>query len=203
MSRLSRIALSALLAVAAAAPLAAQEIKPLPSSGRAGFWWGLGLGAALTDVTCDGCPSLDPESFPMFDVRLGGTLSRSTTFGIQVAGGRRSGVFGDPPSVDHTVGDVNASVYYYPRGGRSFWLQGGLSALVWQGSDGSLTLHSTAGGVTLGVGYDVPIGPGRSIAPFLRAAVGGKADVVDEDGNRADLKWRTEFLELGAAIVWH
>ena len=203
MLRLIRTTLMMVLVATPVSPLSAQEIHPLHPSGRAGFWWGLGFGAALTDVTCDGCPSLDPEIFPMLDIRLGGTLGRSATFGVQVAGGRRSGVFGDPPSVDHTVGDVNASVYYYPRGGRSFWLQGGLSALVWQGSDGSLTLHSTAGGVTLGVGYDVPIGPGRSITPFLRTAVGGKADVVDEDGNRADLKWRTEFLELGAAIVWH
>lgn len=203
MRTLHRLALATLAIVAIAGRLAAQEIRPLTPGERAGFWWGLGLGAALTDVTCDGCPETDLEAFPMFDIRLGGTLSRSLTFGVQAAGGRRSGVFGDPGSVDHTVGDLNASLYYYPSAGRELWVQGGLSAVVWQGSDGTLTLHSTAGGVTLGIGYDVPIGPGRSLSPFLRTAVGGKADVVDEDGNRADLKWRTEFLELGAAIVWH
>ena len=192
-----------LLVLAGAAPLAAQEIRPLDRPIREGFWWGLGLGVANAKVSCDSCPSVDPELFPMFDVRLGGTVSPHVTVGAQVAGGRKSGAFGDPGSVDHTVGDVNVSAYIYPRAAGDLWIQAGLAAVVWQGDDGSTRLHSTAAGLTLGIGYDIPLGARSSIAPSLRGVFGGKGKVTDGDGNSANLHFETWFVELGAAVVWH
>ena len=203
MRALNSFALLALLAIGGVRPLAGQEIRPLDRPTRAGFWWGLGLGTANAKVTCDGCPSVDPELFPMVDVRLGGTVSRNVTLGAQIAGGKKSGAFGDPGSVDHTVGDVNVSAYLYPRAAGRLWFQTGLGVVVWQGDDGSTTLHSTAAGVTLGAGYDLPIGTGLSLTPSLRGAFGGKGKLVDQDGNSANVHWATWFVALELAAVWH
>lgn len=203
MRSLIRIMLTTLLLAVAGMPLAAQEIRPLDHPTRSGFWWGLGLGTANAKVTCDGCPSVDPELFPMVDVRLGGTVSRNVTLGAEIAGGKKSGAFGDPGSVDHTIGDVNVSAYLYPRADGRLWFQTGLGVVVWQGDDGSTKLHSTAAGVTLGAGYDLPIGTGFSLTPSLRGAFGGKGKLVDQDGNSANAHWATWFVALELALVWH
>lgn len=201
MRSLTALAVLALLGLGG--PLAAQEIRPLDRPTRAGFWWGIGFGAANAKVSCDGCPTVDPELFPMIDVRLGGTVNRNVTVGGQIAGGQKSGAFGDPGSVDHTVGDVNFSAYIYPRAAGDLWFQAGLGAVVWQGDDGTLRLHSTAAGVTLGAGYDFPVGTRASVTPSLRGAFGGKGKLVDDDGNSANVHWTTWFVELGLAVLWH
>ncbi|HET7041643.1 MAG TPA: hypothetical protein VFI13_06480, partial [Gemmatimonadales bacterium] len=165
---------------------------------------GLGLGVASAKVSCTACGSVDRETFPMFDVRLGGTLSRSVTLGVQVAGGAKDGAFGDPSSVRHTVGDLNVSAYWYPKAEGDLWLQGGISGVVWQGKQGSTTLHSTAGGLTAGIGYDLRVGHRNlSISPSIRGTWGGEAKVIDQDGNKADLKWKTSFVMLNVAVLWH
>lgn len=203
MRTLVRAILLALLATAAAASLAAQDIRPLASTTRTGFWWGIGLGAARADVACNGCVNVDPETFPMLDIRLGGTLSRKVTLGVQVTGGSKKGAFGDPYNVTHNVGDMNVSAYYYPEADGDFWFQGGLAGVVWQGKSGGTTLHSTAGGITVGAGYDFRFGRNASVTPTLRAVFGGKGNIVDQNGNSANAEFQTTYLELGVSVLWH
>lgn len=189
---------------AAAAPLGAQDIRAISSGPeRAGFWWGIGFGAARADAKCEGCPDFDPETFPLLDIRLGATLSPSVTLGVQLTGGQKSEAFQTAAGTDVNVGDLNVSAYWYPKASGNLWLQGGLAGVVWQAKNGSATIHSVGGGLTLGAGYDFRMGRNTSITPSLRGAWGGKGKLVDQNGNSADVHWQTNFLEAGVAILWH
>ena len=204
MRTLIRSTLVALLLGAVTAPLVAQDIRAISSGAeRSGFWWGLGLGAAQADVTCDGCPNVDPETFGMLHISLGATLSKSVTLGVQFGGGQKSGAFGSLSSTDVAVGDANVSAYWYPMSAGNLWLQGGLTGVFWQAKDGSSKLSSIGGGLTLGAGYDFRMGRNMSITPSLRGAWGGKGKVTDENGATFDANWQTNFVEAGVAILWH
>src|SRR5437868_4176869 len=87
----------ALMLSAIAAPVMAQDIHAISGGPeRAGFWWGLGLGAAQADIKCPTCSNVDPETIPMLDIHLGATLSPKWTLGLQVTGGQKDGAFGNP-----------------------------------------------------------------------------------------------------------
>lgn len=203
MRNLVRATLLALIVGGTAAPLAAQDIRALHSSSRSGFWWGLGLDGGRADIKCDACPNVDPETFPMLHVSLGGTLSQSLTLGVQFGGGQKSGAFTSPSSTDVAVGDANVSLYWYPMSTGNLWLQGGLTGVFFQAKDGSAKQSTIGGGLTAGAGYDLRMGRTMSITPSIRGAWGGKGKVKDQDGNTFDVNWQTNFVEAGVALIWH
>lgn len=203
MRKFVRSVLCLLLVGAVAAPLRAQDIRPLGRSTRAGFWWGVGLGAASAKVKCNSCGSIDNETMGMLDLHLGGTLSDHVTLGVQLTGASKKGAFGNSSDVTANVGDVNVSAYYYPKASGDLWLQGGLSALAYRASVSSNHASAVAGGLTLGAGYDFRFGRNASITPSLRAAFGGKSDLVNQAGTHFPVEWQTAFLELGVSVIWH
>jgi hypothetical protein len=199
-----RNAVVALLLSAIAVPLMAQDIHPMSSGPqRAGFWWGFGLGAGQADVKCEGCTDVDPETFPMLHVSLGGTLSQSLTLGVQFGGGQKSGAFGEASSTDVAVGDANVSVYWYPMSAGNLWIQGGLTGVFFEAKNGAAKVSAVGGGLTAGVGYDLRMGRNMSITPSLRGAWGGKGKLKDQDENTLVDSWQTNFVEAGVALLWH
>jgi hypothetical protein len=194
----------ALLLTAVAAPLAAQDIRPMSSGPqRAGFWWGIGLGSAQADVKCPGCIDVDPENFPMGDLHLGVTLSPKLTLGLQATGGQKTNGFLNDPNIDENVGDVNVSAYFYPSAAGNFFLQGGLAGVVFRGKNGSSTDTYTGAGLVLGAGYDFRFGRNASITPSIRGVFGGKADVKNQDGAVDATDWQTSFIHVGVSVIWH
>ena len=199
-----RSSLVALLVGTVAAPLAAQDIRPLSSGPeRSGFWWGIGLGAAKVKIKCSGCISFNTETFPMLDLHLGGTLSPHVTLGAQLSGGRKRGAFFSPSDSNTYIGDLNVSAYYYPNASGNLWLQGGLATVVWEKKAGSVTYHSVGNGLVLGAGYDLRSGRKVSITPSIRGVIGGKANAKDQDGNLAAVDFQTTYLHFGVSILWH
>lgn len=193
-----------LLVGAAAAPLAAQDIRPLHSSSRSGFWWGLGLGAARTKLECSGCTNPDPETFPMGDIHLGFTASPKLTFGFQFTGGSKKNGFYNSSDITETVGDANFSAYFYPQERGNLFLQGGLAGVAYQAKQGSNSVHLLGGGLTLGLGYDFRFGRNASFTPTVRGVWGGEADLKDQNGNLVGgPKIKTSFLQVGASVIWH
>ena len=60
MQLLVRTSLVALLVGAVAAPLVAQDIRPLSTGPeRTGFWWGFGVGGGSAKLDCTGCGDSD------------------------------------------------------------------------------------------------------------------------------------------------
>lgn len=199
-----RSTLVALLLGAVTAPLMAQDIRAISSGPeRAGFWWGLGLGLAQADVKCPSCPNVDPESFPMLDIHLGGTLSPRWTLGVQLTGGKKDGAFTNPSTVSSTVGDMNVSAYFYPSASGNLWLQGGVTGAVYEETAGSSKATAVGGGLTLGGGYDFRFGRNTSITPSLRGVFGGKTDVKDENAATLATDFQMNFIQLGVSVIWH
>lgn len=198
-----RAILFTLLVAGAVAPLHAQDIREIRHGSRAGFWWGIGLGAASAKVKCNTCGKIDNETMPMLDLHLGGTLSDHVTLGVQLTGASKKGAFGNSSDVTADVGDLNVSAYVYPRAAGNFWLQGGLSGVVYRASVSSNYVRAVAGGVTVGAGYDFRFGRNASVTPSLRGAFGGKSDLVDQNNSHFPVEWQTAFLELGVSVIWH
>jgi hypothetical protein len=199
-----RNAVVALLLSAITAPLMAQDIHAISSGPqRAGFWWGLGLGAAQADVKCPACIDVDPETFPMGDLHLGLTMSPKLTLGLQFTGGQKTNGFLDSPDVDENVGDVNISAYFYPSAAGNLWLQGGIGGVLFRGKNGSNTDTYMGAGLVLGAGYDFRFGRNASITPSIRGVFGGKADVKNQDGAVDATDWQTSFIHAGVSVIWH
>jgi hypothetical protein len=197
----------ALLLSAIAAPLMAQDIHPMSSGPeRAGFWWGFGLGGAQAKLQCPDCsgPDPDPESFPMGDIHIGMTASPKLTIGLQFSGGSKSDGFFQSPDVTETVGDANVSAYFYPSATGNLWLQGGLAGVVFEAKQGSAKNTIVAGGLTLGLGYDIRVGTNMSITPSIRGVFGAPADIKDQDGNVvSSSKVKVSFIHAGVSLIWH
>lgn len=206
MRNVVRSALVALLIGTLTVPLAAQDIRPLSSGPeRSGFWWGIGLGAASVKADCDGCASVDNQTFPMLDIRLGGTLSQSLRIGVEVTGGAKKDAFFQNPNVTENVGNVNVSAYFYPSSQGNFWLQGGLAGVVFRAKEGgtSNTAEAVSGGLIVGAGFDLRFGSHTSITPSLRFVGGGGGDMTDQDGSVFNTGWKTSYAQASVAIVWH
>ncbi|MEP6745820.1 MAG: hypothetical protein ABJB33_10030 [Gemmatimonadota bacterium] len=199
-----RSALVVLLLGAVAAPLAAQDIRPISRGPeRAGFWWGFGLGAASTKVECDGCVTIDKETFPTLDLRFGGTLSPRLRLGVEVTGGAKKDAFWQDPAITENVGNVNVSAYFYPGASGNFWLQGGLAGVVYSAKDNNNKLDAVASGLILGLGYDLRFGRNGSITPSLRFVGGGKSDLKDQNNAVVLSGWKTSYAQVGVAVMFH
>lgn len=204
MHKVMRSSLVALLLGVAAAPLAAQDIRPYSAGPeRAGFWWGIGLGAAKADYKCPTCTNVDPDNFPMLDIHLGGTLSPKWTLGFELTGGQKDGAFGNPPAITSTVGDANISAYFYPSAAGNFWLQGGLTGAVYEEKQASNKVTAAGGGVTAGLGYDFRIGRNMSLTPSIRGVWGSKSDVKDQDNNTVATDFQLTTIQAGVSLIWH
>jgi hypothetical protein len=204
-----RNAAVALLLSAIAAPLMAQDIRPMSSGPqRDGFWWGVGLGAAQGTLDCDNtaCDNFDKYTFPMGDIHIGFTPSPSLALGLEFTGGQKSDGFLQLGSSEtETIGDVNVSAYFYPKASGNLFLQGGLSAVIWEAKVDPNWDRLVAGGLTLGAGYDFRFGRNTSFTPVLRGVFSASHALTDQDGNdpASGTKFKLSFIQLGASIIWH
>lgn len=205
--RATLVMLFTLFVAGAAAPLTAQDIRPLGSASRQGFWWGLGLGIANAKLDCDqsGCSSLKKYNFGMGDIHVGFTPSPKLALGLQITGGQRDSAFLEDPSIKEIVGDVNVSAYFYPQASGNFFLQGGLASVVWRAKQGSNWDRLVAPGVTVGAGYDFRFGRNASITPVIRGVFSSKHALTDQGGGdpAPGSKWNLSFVHLGVSVIWH
>ena len=93
---------------------------------------------------------------------------------------------------------MSFTAYYYPTPASGLFLRGGLGFADYQeeGSDAS-----TGFGVTLGLGYDIRVGPGYSLTPVANFSFGsvGKAH-----GSGIDYPSTQEnLIQLAVGITWH
>jgi hypothetical protein len=202
----------ALLVGAVAAPLAAQDIRPLSNGpSREGFFLGLGLAGGQFDADCSSCGDADPASAFGSHIRLGGTLSPKLRLGVDLFGiMTEDGIFADlsgsPGDAKETAGDATVSVWFYPSAEGNFWLQAGLGGVAYIADvDGDQKYSAVGGGLVLGLGYDFRVGRNGSITPYLRFAGSSGATLKDEDGNEigGTDKWKTNYVAIGVDYVFH
>src|SRR5688572_22001252 len=110
-----------LLAVAGVLSFITTAVQAQYAQRRDGFWIGFGLGYGSANVSCDNCDSGPRTGGATGFLKLGGTPSRSVLLGAAINGWSRSS-----GGATETVGNVTASVYYFPAAASGLFLTGGV-----------------------------------------------------------------------------
>jgi hypothetical protein len=160
---------AALAAIATPAGIQAQETAGQDSEG--GLFAGIGLGMGVMDCfNSYGCYKVLAGN-----LRFGSRLSPHVAIAVGVE------AFG---AEDVGAALLSAQVLYYPTGGDMFALLGAGAAFA--------NWNSPGAGLTLGIGYDIPLNKGATVA--LTPYAGVVLTTVD------DPDW--QFMYAGLSITW-
>ncbi|HXL10977.1 MAG TPA: autotransporter outer membrane beta-barrel domain-containing protein [Gemmatimonadales bacterium] len=164
---------------------------------REGFWIGFGLGYGSANITCGTCGSGPRTGGVTAFLKLGGTPSRNVLIGGAINGWSHSS--GD---TTETMGNVTASLYYYPAAS-GFFLTGGLGF-----SDYSVnttpSIRGTGWGFTAGAGYDIRVGQNVSLTPVANFVYGGVGDLnVSGGGGTFATGWKQNVVDFGLGVTFH
>src|SRR2546426_4987135 len=124
---------------------------------REGFWIGCGLGYGSANIPCDSCGSGPRTGGVTAFVKLGGTPSRNLLIGGAINGWSHSS-----GGATQTIGNVTASLYYYPVAASGLFLSGGVGFSSYNVNT-SPSITRTGWGVTAGGRGEAPGGPQISI----------------------------------------
>lgn len=164
-------ALALPLGAALAAPAAAQERV------RNGFWADAGVGYGRLSLRCANCPNAGTVSGGTVTLTLGRSLSQRVVLGLE---GQVWSSFEAGPR--EQVRSLTVVVQWYPLLGEHFFVRGGTGivqgpvvASVSTAPGGSV--KGTGVGLTIGVGYDVPLNEHLAIAVQVASHVAALGDL--------------------------
>jgi len=165
---------------------------------REGFWIGFGLGYGSANVTCDTCGSGPRTGGVTAFLKLGGTPSRNLLIGGAInAWSHQSG------GATETMGNVTASLYYYPVASGGLFLTGGVGFSDYN-VDTSPSYDGTGWGFTAGVGYDIRVGRNVSLTPVANFVYGGVGDLnVSGGGAPSATSWKQNVVDFGLGVTFH
>jgi opacity protein-like surface antigen len=191
MDKTSRVV--TLLAVLSCAASAAQAQYP---QRREGFWIGFGVGYGSANISCDNCVSGSRIGGPTAFLKLGGTPSRHLLIGASLNG------WAHPTNgLTETVGNITASLFYYPVTKSGFFLSGGLGFSAYN-LDSSPEVNGSGWGFTGGVGYDVRVGRNVSLTPVVNYTYGALGD-FDVPGIGTARGWKQNVIDVGLGVTFH
>ena len=165
---------------------------------REGFWIGFGLGYGSANVTCDTCGSGPRTGGVTAFLKLGGTPSRNLLIGGAInAWSHQSG------GATETMGNVTASLYYYPVASGGLFLTGGVGFSDYN-VDTSPSYDGTGWGFTAGVGYDVRVGRNVSLTPVANFVYGGVGELgLSGGGGTFATGWKQNVVDFGLGLTFH
>jgi hypothetical protein len=162
----------ALLGAFLAGPAAAQERV------RNGFWADAGVGYGRLRVRCTTCSGVGTAYGGTVTVTLGRSLSRTVVLGLE---GQVWSSWEAGPR--EQVRSLTVVAQWYPFVGRRFFLRGGTGIVqgpvVPSGTGASpASVRGTGVGLTLGVGYDLPLGKHFGLAAQAASHVAALGDLT-------------------------
>ena len=167
---------------------------------RNGFWIGFGFGYGSAKPSCDGCGTFDSRGSYTGHFRLGGVLSPHLLLGGDVDVWTKS-----ESGTTLSLGNVTASLYYYPVTTSGLFFKGGVGGAAFNG-EVSGTVTTTADGAgfgfTFGAGYDVRLGRNISITPVANFLWGRVGDVKSGSSVIAT-GWKQTIIEFGLDLTIH
>jgi hypothetical protein len=149
---------------------------------REGFWISFGLGYGSLGI--EGFS--DREDGLSGNLSLGGTISPRFLLGAGTTGWTK-----EVDGVRVNFATLLLVSRLYPQADGGFFVNLGLGAGQVSLSQGSTTVSESGGGALLGLGYDVRVGPGWSLSPYVNA-IG-----FSIDGEQADV------FQFGLGITFH
>lgn len=149
---------------------------------RDGFWFSGGLG--IGSLGCQNCDSR--ETGLSGGLQVGGALSQRLLIGAGTSGWTK-----EIDGVRTTAGALNAIVRFYPSETGGFFLLGGLGIGTFSVEFSGISVSETGAAATLGLGYDLRVGPMVSVTPFWN---GVGMSFSDGDAN---------YGQLGVGVTLH
>jgi len=156
------------------APLAAQQPD------RQGFWGSIGGGYGTARMTCSNCGDISREGSITGVVVLGGGLSQSLAFGLELDWWLKT-INNDP----FRLGAVTGIVQWYPVSNLGLFVKGGVGLAYARGDlrhPTSVFVDDSGLGYLAGVGFDFPVGSGLSVTPLVSFYGGNIGDVQNAQG---------------------
>jgi hypothetical protein len=188
------------LAVAGVLSFHATAVQAQYAQRRDGFWIGFGVGYGSANVSCDNCTSGPRTGGATAFLKLGGTPSRTMLLGAAINGwSHASG------GATETMGNVTASVQYYPAPTSGLFLTGGVGFSNYR-VDTSPSVDASGWGFSAGVGYDIRVGRNVSLTPVVNLVFGGleEFDAPDSVGGITRVTgWRQSVIDFGLGVTFH
>src|SRR2546425_7451437 len=100
-----------------------------------------------------------------------------------------------------SLGNVTASVYYYPAPASGLFLTGGLGLSDYRLSDGG-SITGAGWGFTAGTGYDIRVGRNVSLTPVVNFAYGHVGD-LSSGGTTVDAGWKQSVIDFALGVTFH
>ncbi len=165
-------------------------------STRGGQWIGVGFGGGFDQVACDVCAG-DPKPGMAGYVRFGGTFGSRLLLGAEFDLWTRK-----DEGVRQYLGSLALVALLYGDASSRLYFKGGFGAVGFRAEEEGDALSSLTYGAQVGLGYDVPIGRGLSITPFVNLVLAPFAD-IDFNGDRAAGGATLGLLHGGVGLTWH
>ncbi len=128
---------------------------------RSGAWFGLGVGMGSSSLSCDIC-ARDRRGGTAAHLRGGMTLGPTVLLGVEVS------AWAQFDEVDQYIGAVTPAAYFYPSPGGGLVLKAGPSISFFSAQDQEGTeVSTTSFGLQVGAGYEIGLGTGYALTPFL------------------------------------
>lgn len=164
---------------------------------RDGFWIGFGLGYGSADVSCDGCNPVSRAGGVTAFLKLGGTPSRNL-----LIGGAVNAWAHDDGVATESMGNVTASLYFYPSTRSGLFFTGGLGFSSYN-IDSNPSYDGTGWGFTAGAGYDIRVGRNVSLTPVVNYFWGGVGDVNQAGVGPVFTGWKQNVVDVGLGVTFH
>lgn len=164
------------LAVAVVVPAVANAQQPV----RQGIWGAVAGGYGTAKLGCSNCGDIAREGSFSGSLVVGGTLSSSLLFGLEVDGWVKT-INNDPLR----LGGLNAILQWYPAASLGLFIKGGVGLAYARGDlqyPTSVFVDDSGLGYLLGLGFDFPVGSGLAISPVASFYGGNIGDVQNAQG---------------------
>ena len=179
------------------------------SNGHSGVWFGFGLDAANSDISCTGCTftgANDPWRGGLgtgVQISVGGTVSPQMLIGAELGGGVVMAGNGDrSASVVHLM----AVAQYYPDAYGGFFVRGGIGPAGIELSDNGTSAKASGFAAQAGVGYDFHLGKRVALAPYANvgrlAVQQSSLRLSGNTGPVSQLDAKT-YWHIGLSVNWY
>ena len=194
-----------LLCLLGGAPLmaAAAQIN-IPAPERKGFWIGGGLGYGAAKLSCGVCTTEGSRIGGLSGyLRLGATITPSFLIGAEfdLWGGSMTPEDSDSSGVGRFLGSAFATAYWYPSKRLGLYLKGGAGYLSYRIDGDKITLGTFAG--TIGAGFEIPVGGGFSILPFVNYLDSANGDVKLDGTTIVANDASVSMWQIGVGTTWN
>jgi hypothetical protein len=193
MEQIMRLVTHTLLALLVTVPAAAMAQE---QQARQGFGISFGLGGGSAAVDCSGCDSERETGFSGY-LRLGGYVRPDMFVAFE-----SNGYVTSSEGIDTTGGFYSVALQWYPNAEKGFYVKGNLGVAGVVEEYGSDELTVAAGGLGLGLGYDLRMGRNFSLTPYLNLVFTGNGD-VKFNGDSTGVNAKFNLIQLGLGFTWH